>query len=206
MTEKKRRPADAVPAPRRRGAPKKDDPKARQLIVATAARLFYSQGIRAIGVDTIAEKSGVSKTTLYRQFESKDALVAAVLERWDENFWAWWDALEAKHPGDPRTQLRDAMTGLAAQISESSFCGCPFLKFASEFPSEEVAGWAIARANKARLKARFLALLERMKTPQADKVADQLLMLVNGAYATGAMRKPQMLRDLLIDATMKLTD
>ena len=62
----------------RRGAPPKGEPSARERILATAGELFYREGIRAIGVDTVVERSGVSKTTLYRLFESKDALIAAV--------------------------------------------------------------------------------------------------------------------------------
>ena len=61
----------------RRGAPPKGEASARERILATANELFYREGVRAIGVDTVVERSGVSKTTLYRVFESKDALIAA---------------------------------------------------------------------------------------------------------------------------------
>src|SRR5216683_869693 len=66
----------AVARPRR-GAPPKGEVSARERILATASELFYREGIRAIGVDTVVERSGVSKTSLYRLFESKDALIAA---------------------------------------------------------------------------------------------------------------------------------
>ena len=61
----------------RRGAPPKGEASARERILATANELFYREGVRAIGVDTVVERSGVSKTSLYRVFESKDALIAA---------------------------------------------------------------------------------------------------------------------------------
>ena len=61
----------------RRGAPAKGEASARERILATANELFYREGIRAIGVDTVVAWSGVSKTSLYRVFESKDALIAA---------------------------------------------------------------------------------------------------------------------------------
>ena len=62
----------------RRGAPPKGEVSARERILATASKLFYREGIRAIGVDTVVEQSGVSKTSLCRPFGSKDALIAAV--------------------------------------------------------------------------------------------------------------------------------
>ena len=53
----------------------------KERILETADRLFYLQGIRAIGVDTIAAEIGISKRTLYNHFPSKDALISAYLER-----------------------------------------------------------------------------------------------------------------------------
>jgi AcrR family transcriptional regulator len=62
---------------------------ARGRILATASELFYREGIRAIGVDTVVEQSGVSKTSLYRLFDSKDALIAAFVTEKDQLFWLW---------------------------------------------------------------------------------------------------------------------
>src|ERR1700746_1982625 len=101
MTLKREKLAD-MKATARRGAPAKGEASARERILATANELFYHEGIRAIGVDTVVERSGVSKTSLYRVFESKDALIAAVAAEQDRSFWAWWDRLEQRHADDPR--------------------------------------------------------------------------------------------------------
>ena len=71
----------------RRGAPPKGEVSARERILATAGELFYREGIRVIGVDTVVERSGVSKTSLYRLFDSKDALIAAFVTEKDQLFW-----------------------------------------------------------------------------------------------------------------------
>src|SRR6202051_2469599 len=97
----------------RRGAPPKGEVSARERILATASELFYREGIRAIGVDTVVERSGVSKTTLYRLFESKDALIAAFATEQDRLFWSWWDRIEKQHAGDPRELLRALLSGIA---------------------------------------------------------------------------------------------
>jgi AcrR family transcriptional regulator len=68
----------------RRGAPPKGEVTARERILATASKLFYRDGIRVIGVDTVVERSGVSKTSLHRLFDSKDALIAAFAAEKDQ--------------------------------------------------------------------------------------------------------------------------
>src|ERR1700704_1482379 len=78
----------------------------RERILAVASELFYKHGIRAVGVDSIAEAAGTNKMTLYRHFASKDELVADYLRRLAAQADTFWDALEAAHPGDARAQLR----------------------------------------------------------------------------------------------------
>ena len=94
-----------VAARPRRGAPPKGELSARERILATANELFYREGVRAIGVDTVVERSGVSKTTLYRLFESKDALIAAFAAERDRLNWEWWDRIEEQHDDDPHALL-----------------------------------------------------------------------------------------------------
>src|SRR6185503_8513038 len=85
----------------------KDDripPRAR--ILAVAEDLFYRHGIRAVGVDAVAEAAGTNKMTLYRHFASKDALVCECLRQVGQNADAFWDRLEAAYPNDPAARLR----------------------------------------------------------------------------------------------------
>src|SRR5271165_5535176 len=115
---------DAALRPRR-GAPRKDEVGARERILAAASELFYREGIRAIGVDTVVERSGVSKTSLYRVFQSKDALIAAFAAERDRSFWEWWDHVEAQHAGDPRVLLDALLSGIAERIGRPAYRGCP---------------------------------------------------------------------------------
>ena len=64
----------------RRGAPRRGEPSARNRLIETATELFYQEGIRAIGIDTVVARSGVSKSSLYRTFASKKELIAAFAE------------------------------------------------------------------------------------------------------------------------------
>src|SRR6188768_3938057 len=87
-------------------------PRAAERIRQSAHELFYNQGIRAVGVDAIVNQAGVTKPSLYRSFSSKDELAAAYLRDYEGEFWARFDAACAAHPGNPRAQLLDYLSGL----------------------------------------------------------------------------------------------
>src|SRR4051794_7566557 len=71
----------------------------------TARELFYREGIRAVGVDEIVSRAGVTKPSLYRSFSSKDELAAAYLRDYDGEFWVRFEQSAADFPDDPRAQI-----------------------------------------------------------------------------------------------------
>jgi AcrR family transcriptional regulator len=188
----------------RRGAPPKGETSARERILATATELFYREGIRAIGVDTVVERSGVSKTSLYRLFDSKDALIAAFAAEQDRLFWARWDQIEEQHADDPRALLDALLSGIAERIGRPAFRGCPFFNLATEFPDQNHPGRVIAKSNKEELRARLAAIVAKLGVGDPDRVASQIALIINGAYVTGLMAEPGDLRGDLVDAAMKL--
>ncbi|WP_342761063.1 TetR/AcrR family transcriptional regulator [Bradyrhizobium sp. CSS354] len=177
---------------------------ARERILATASELFYREGIRAIGVDTVVERSGVSKTSLYRLFESKDALIAAFAAEQDRLFWAWWDRIEDQHAGDPRAILEALLSGIAKRITHPAYRGCPFLNLATEFPDDNHPGRVIARRNKEEMRTRLAAVLGKLGVGDPNRTASQIALIINGAYVTGLIAQPADLRGDLSDAVMKL--
>ena len=188
----------------RRGAPPKGELSARERILATANELFYREGVRAIGVDTVVERSGVSKTTLYRLFESKDALIAAFAAERNRLNWEWWYRIEKQHADDPRALLEALLSEIARRIGASAYRGCPFLNLATEFPDESHPGWVAARANKEEMRARLATIVAKLGVGDPNRVASQIALMINGAYATGLVAKPADLRCELVDAAMKL--
>src|SRR5947209_20440595 len=88
----------------------------RERILATASDLFYRHGIRAVGVEAIAEAAGTNKMTLYRHFSSKDELVAEYLRCLAAEAGHFWDTLEAAHPGDARSELRGWLAAMEAHV------------------------------------------------------------------------------------------
>src|SRR5712664_1917120 len=92
-------------------------PRAR--ILAAAGELFYRHGIRAVGVDSIAEAAGTNKMTLYRHFESKDELVAEYLRHAAHEADAHWETLERTLPGDPLGQIRAWLKCMADHVASA---------------------------------------------------------------------------------------
>src|SRR5947209_12312960 len=86
-------------------------------ILDTADRLFYGQGIRAVGVDTIAAEIGISKRTLYNHFPSKDALILAYL---DGRF-----TTPAISDAPPDAQILGVFDLLARNVAGKDYRGCP---------------------------------------------------------------------------------
>ena len=167
---------------------------AREHILKVASELFYTQGIRAVGVDTIVAQSGVAKTTLYDHFPSKDDLVHAYLAIHDQMFWQAWDAALEQHPESPEQQLRDLFKMLETGIATPEVLGCAFLSAASEFPELGQSSHQMALAHKQKVKTQFQALAQAAGAAQSEQLAEQLLLLLNGAFATkrvfGSLENP----------------
>jgi len=160
------------------------DKSARARILETATELFYREGIRAVGIDTIIARSGVAKMSLYRNFASKDDLVVAFLEYRDGIYWQWWDHVMAGHPDDAARQISDLFASLARRVSSPQYRGCPFINTSTEFPDPDHPARAVCRANKRELRRRLLDLARRAGARDSVSLADQLLLLMDGAYAS----------------------
>lgn len=147
----------------------------------TAARLFFEQGYRAIGVDTIAAESGVGKMTLYRHFPSKDDLIAAYLGESDREFWAHFNRSTVEAPS-ARAKLEAFFHSLQAYVTSPACHGCPFNNLAAEYPEVDYPGHQLALAHKQAVRARFEELARQTGAVQPARLANALLLLMDGAY------------------------
>ena len=172
-----------------RGAGRTGSSKVRERLLNTAAALFYREGIRAVGVDLVVERSGVAKTSLYRHFASKDDLVAAVLERDDQEYWANWERIAERQRNNPGTELSAHVQWISRHIGRSEFRGCAFLNAATEFPGPDHPARKVALRHKAELRRRLGALTLRLGVKYPDELADQLVLLIDGAYVNGQLRR-----------------
>jgi len=155
-------------------------PSMKERILDTADRLFYLKGIRAIGVDTIASEIGISKRTLYNHFPSKDALISAYLER----------RFVQPRPSDkpPVEQILGTFDSLERRFSAKDFRGCPFVNAVAELGPESKSVRKIAIAFKESRRLWFRDLLVQLGVSNAEALATQLVLLVDGSIAQDLVR------------------
>jgi AcrR family transcriptional regulator len=181
---KTRGPSGKAPTGVQSGSQDRPIKSARERVLDAAMDLFYHEGIRAVGVDTIIARSGVAKMSLYRSFPSKGDLIVAVLEANDAAYWARWDKAMALHPDDPRQQVSDVFGMLARRIADRRFRGCAFMNTSIEFPDPAHPARRVCLANKRELHARLEQLARRLSAARPEFLADQLHLLIEGAYAS----------------------
>jgi AcrR family transcriptional regulator len=168
----------------------KEKKPARQRILETASEMFYRDGIRAVGIDAIIARSGVAKMSLYRNFPSKDALVAAWLDDRNAFFWRRWERAEESRAGDPRGQLEAILEMVAATASHPKWRGCPFLNTGTEFPEPDHPAHAVILTHKRAVGERLRSLSAGAGARDPDLLAQQLQLLIDGAYAIGQSLGP----------------
>ncbi|HTX23295.1 MAG TPA: TetR/AcrR family transcriptional regulator [Steroidobacteraceae bacterium] len=153
-------------------------------VLATAARLFYAHGVRAVGVEWIVSESGVAKTSLYRHFRTKDDLIAAFLEREDREFWMQWNEVVSPVAGDPMRELLALLDWIGQRVSRDGYRGCPQINVAAEFSDPDHPARKIRARHKAAMFERLRTLVRRIGRSHPVDVAYQIALLIDGAFAS----------------------
>ncbi|XUW91585.1 TetR/AcrR family transcriptional regulator [Burkholderia sp. M6-3] len=189
-------------------------PGARERLLDAAEALIYAGGIHATGVDAIVKQSGTARKSFYTHFESKDALVAAALERRDERWMNWFIAGTQQRGG---TSARKRLLGMFGVLREwfasENFHGCAFLNAAGEIASAEDPIRVVAREHKERLLAFVRTQCEEfveqanVDARRAAPLSRQWMVLLDGAIAVAlvsgepdAARDAQAVAQTLLDA------
>ena len=143
---------------------------------------------------------------LYRNFSSKDALVAEWLRDHDARFWQTWDAMSRKYPGDARKQLQTAFELLSKHVSDPAARGCPMANAAVEITDRDHPARKVIETHKVRLRARLAQLCREVGAREPALLADELFLLMEGAQISvvlgvrGPARNVTRAADTLIDA------
>lgn len=164
-------------------AEKKASP--RQKLLAAADELFYNEGIHTVGIDRVIEKAGVAKGSLYYNFSGKDELIKEYLLGRHAAWTARIDAM-IEEQTDPVAKILVVFDALGALFAEPGYRGCSFMNAVAEAPE---AGPEIAAAANFRLwlHAMFNELVVPLNLSDPTVVADQLVILYDGAVAAAQM-------------------
>lgn len=154
----------------------------RDSLIETANDLFYRHGFHAVGLDQIIEKVGVTKTTFYKHFESKDDLIIAALNYRDQRELSEWTAEVRRRAGDdPRGQLIAFFDLLEDWFHTEGFRGCMFMNAQTEFPAATDPIHIAASAHGKNLSEVMLDMCRRAEARNPEALTGQLMMLITGA-------------------------
>jgi len=156
---------------------------ARQRLLDAATERFYSEGIHAVGVDRIIDAAGVTRATMYKQFDGKEGLVLAYLDGEDKQLRGLF-AQAASESSDPLVLLDLTIAGIEHDIRERHTRGCPFINAAAEYPDDGPVRALIAD-HREWFRATLRQLADAADLTDPDDLAASLVLLRDAALVGG---------------------
>jgi AcrR family transcriptional regulator len=167
----------------------------RDHLIDTALEIFCRDGFHATGIDKILNQAGVAKMTLYNHFKSKDELILATLRRRDEKFRNWFMRAVERLGKTPKERLLTIFDALEEWILEEDFSGCMFINASAEFADAEDPIHMAAGEHKILVLKYLRQLARAAEVPAPDELADELMLLMEGAivmaYVAGDQKSPR---------------
>lgn len=162
----------------------------RDHILDTAAALFDTHGIHAVGLQQIIETYGCGKNLLYREFASKDDLIVAYLRRCQADWQQTVESALTGHESDPAA----ALISLVRAVADKSICagsrGCPLRNTFAEFPDPAHPAHQVAADHFKDVRALLHSLAAQTSAPDPARLADRVMLIIDGVYANGATLGP----------------
>ena len=162
-------------------------PSARDRILTAASDLFYREGVNKVGIDRIIAESGVAKMSLYNNFKSKDDLIAAYLEQFDQT---WGPAFRGKVEAlanKPEEQLLAIFDVIHKWFQQPNFRGCRFVNASVELANPDHPATQVAMRHKRMLVAYIRELAEAAGLKKSESLTHQLAILIEGAIVVALM-------------------
>jgi AcrR family transcriptional regulator len=163
--------------------------EARSRLLDTASRLFYTEGLHAVGIDRIVAEAKVTRATLYRHFPSKDDLVVAYLTAADQALRARVE--EARTAGHSAADVVRAVgKSIADDICSQGFRGCAFLNAAAEYPFPSHPVHQALLNHRQWFLGAVTELLAAAGETDPEPAARHFVMLRDGAMVAGCLSDP----------------
>ena len=170
----------------------------RQHLLATAWRLFYRDGYRPVGIDTLLAEADLAKMTLYNHFSSKDDLIVAVIRKRSEEVLAGLAEAVETAGRSSEARLLAVFDWLGILFATKDFNGCAFIRALSEFPEPAHPVHQAAWAHKQAVRKTLVRLAAEAGAKDPAALADALRLLIDGAlvaaHATGSAKPARVAR------------
>jgi len=176
----------------------------------TAAELFYTEGIRAVGINRLLEEAQAPIMSLYRIFGSKEGLVEEFLMDKDKRVRARFEREVERIADTPRERVLAVFDVLGQVVADPKYRGCTFINVSVEMADPEHRFVGIAVAHKEFMREAFCRYLAEAGLRETEPLATQLLMLVDGVFVSTQMHpdhaqaalQARMAAETLLDAAV----
>jgi AcrR family transcriptional regulator len=159
-------------------------PTKRDELVRKALAAFYRNGFQATGMDRLAVETGVSKTSMYKHFRTKEELILAALRLRDEQFRNLLTRRLEALADTPRGQLLALFDVLGEWFAQDDFRGCMFIKASAEYQERDHPIHVQSAEHKRLLFVHARKLAEAAGAPDPAALARALMLLEEGAIVT----------------------
>jgi len=159
-------------------------PTKRDELVQKALPVFYRHGFHATGMDRLAAETGISKTSMYKHFRTKEDLILAALRLRDEQFRNWFCRRTEERAATPRGQLLAMFEALGEWFARPDFQSCMFIKASGEYPEAGHPIHAQSAEHKRLIFVYVRELAKRAGARDPDALAHRLVLLQEGAIVT----------------------
>lgn len=156
----------------------------RELLLDTAEAIFSREGFKGISVDRLLREAGVAKMTLYKGFESKDALIEETLKRRGSRLAMHLESYIKAAGAEPEQQILSCFDGMRDWSARPDFNGCYFVNTLAEYGNSDQKIGKLAYAYKVRFLDRLKAICENLQVEEPDIVARSVFLLIEGAIVT----------------------
>ncbi|WP_328622751.1 TetR/AcrR family transcriptional regulator [Streptomyces sp. NBC_00354] len=178
----------------------------RERILDAAEELFLREGVRAVGVQAIAEQAKTTKMALYRHFATKDALIEEWLRIVAAGYATAFDQVEAEHPDDGRAQVLGVARFIAEGLPDIAQRGCPFVNSIAGLPDPSHPARRLIENHKADQRRRLTAMCERAGAHAPDDVSAEITFLLEGAQVSVQNGSVDRAGDRLVAAVSAVLD
>lgn len=161
----------------------------RDRILDVAGQLFYQNGIRAVGIDTIIAQADVAKMTFYKHFKSKDLLVLEFLKRRDALWRDWFESTVQRLAPKAENRPLAIFDALEERFSRPDFRGCAFINTMVEMADGDHAAHQAAAEHKKKVQRTIRAWLLAAGVKKPEEISRAFLLLMDGAIVTAVREK-----------------
>ena len=156
-------------------------PNKRDELVRKALDILYCNGFHATGMDKLVAETGISKTSMYKHFRTKEELILAALRLRDEQFRNWLYRRLEEGGATPREQLLTLFDAMHEWFTQAGFRGCMFIKASSEYQEADHPIHMHAAQHKRLLLDHIRGMVEKTGVRDASALARQIMLLAEGA-------------------------